>query len=668
MPTERRLAAIMFTDIVGYTALMAESEERGLRARERHRELVRPLVAKYHGESIEARGDESLSTFPTALDAVNCALAIGDQLQSDAALKLHIGIHLGDVVVQDGEVSGDGVNIAARICALSRGDAPYISDEVQHTVQNQANLSFESLGEHEFKNVPRPVPIYRVTGAAQPPRRIALLQRLGIRHPRRWLAAAAVLLALVGFGVWSRYRPVELAPIRSIAVLPLENLSGDPEQEYFADGMTDALIGELAKLGSLLVISRTSVMRYKQSDKSLPEIARELGVEGIIEGTVVREEDQVRITAQLIDARNDQHLWSQSYDRELSELLALQRDVALAVARQLRLELAAAEFAALTEARRSVDPRAYDALLQAVEILFQGLTPTSARRALEHLERAIQIDPSYAEAHAGMAGFYVGLGELSQARQAAQKALELDDSLAIAHTFMGFVQSGQEWDFDGARRSHERAMQLSPSDGAVLNGYAWHLMYVGRIEEALAVSERMVRVGPYQLTDRANHLRRLFLARQYERFFVELERMRELDPGFQDTFIGWTYFEMGRLEEAHRASIAFGEFCGTPCDWWREAFERGWAQGGFEGSIREYIGAAMDRMGHPAASPALIAAHYAMIGETNEAFLWLERAYSERDSWTWPLLHLKVNPLFDPLRSDPRFDDLLRRIGFPESD
>ncbi len=200
MATERRLAAIMFTDIVGYTALMAESEEKGLRARARHRQLVRPLVEQYHGESIEARGDESLSTFPTALDAVNCALAIEAAAGDDAELKLHVGIHLGDVVVQDGEVSGDGVNIASRICALSEGGGICVSDEVQHSIQNQENVESRSLGEHELKNVPRPVGVFSITGLAAPPRSIAKVQPARSTGTGRGAVAGAVALVLVALG------------------------------------------------------------------------------------------------------------------------------------------------------------------------------------------------------------------------------------------------------------------------------------------------------------------------------------------------------------------------------------------------------------------------------------------------------------------------------------
>ncbi len=253
MPTERRLAAIMFTDIVGYTALMAESEEKALRARERHRALVRPLVQRYRGDAIEARGDESLSVFPSVLDAVNCGLAMQAEIEREPELALHIGIHLGDIVLRRGEVSGDGVNIASRICALSDGAALYVSGEVHQAVRNQPNFETTSVGEHQLKNVGRPVHVFRVHGEA------------GAPSPEPTSTAAPAR-----------------GPIQSLAVLPLENLSGDPSQEYFADGMTEALIGDLAQIGSLRVISRTSIMQYKGARRPLPEIARELNVEGII--------------------------------------------------------------------------------------------------------------------------------------------------------------------------------------------------------------------------------------------------------------------------------------------------------------------------------------------------------------------------------------------------
>jgi adenylate cyclase len=253
--TERRLAAIMFTDIVGYTALMAESEEKGLRVRARHREVVRPLVEQHHGESIEARGDESLSLFPSALDAVRCALAIEARLEGDPELSLHLGIHLGDVVLQAGEVSGDGVNIASRICALSEAGGLCVSGEVYQAVRNQPGIESVSLGEHELKNVGRPVAVYRMAGKVEPPRVAEDLALPGMDE-----------LTVPGFGG---------AP--AIAVLPFDNLSGDPDQEYFADGIAEDLITRLSEWRGFPVIARNSSFVYKGQAVDVKRVSRELG-------------------------------------------------------------------------------------------------------------------------------------------------------------------------------------------------------------------------------------------------------------------------------------------------------------------------------------------------------------------------------------------------------
>jgi TolB-like protein len=484
---------------------------------------------------------------------------------------------------------------------------------------------------------------------------------------------ALVALAGVGVAGWLLLGgEISRSPetIRSIAVLPLENLSGDPEQEYFADGMTEALIGDLAKLGSLSVISRTSVMRYKQTEKSLPEIARELDVDGIIEGSVMRAGDRVRITAQLIDARSDRHLWNERYDRKLSNVLALQSDVARAVAEQIRLALTPEEQAALS-AFRTVDPRAYDAYLRGLQLRgLANLVMAWGPSAIEQFERAVELDPGFAEgwavlAHAraflGTTGLDLRLrGEFLKAREAAQRALEIDDRLGLAHAMLGYVRLHYDWDFRGARPLYERGVELSPSDPAVLSVYTWYLLMVERPDEALGFSERLERVAPFDLFFRGERLKHFTSTRQYERAFEELERVRELDPDFVDLEVGALYLMQGQFEEAQRAYIAFHEQCGAPCDWSREALERGWAQSDMEGGARAWLEEATQRKWY---SPWMIAINFAGIGETEEAFAWLERGYRERD----PLMTLlKANPGFDPLRSDPRYHDLVRRIGFPE--
>jgi TolB-like protein/class 3 adenylate cyclase/tetratricopeptide (TPR) repeat protein len=670
---ERRLAAIMFTDIVGYTALMARDEEAARSARDRHEEVVRPLVGRYHGEWIERTGDETLSSFRSALDAVNCALAIQAALQGDPELRVRIGIHQGDVTFDAGGVSGDGVNVAARVRPLAEAGGICISDEVHHSLQGQPDLELESLGERELKHIGRPVEVFAVKGRAAPPRAPAAVVAARRRSaPLSTVLALAALIAVALGGWWWKRGAAQLAPIRSIAVLPLENLSGDPEQEYFADGMTEALIGDLAKLGSLSVISRTSVMRYKRSDKSLPEIARELEVDGVLEGTVMRVGDRVRITAQLIDARNDRHLWADRYDREISDVLALQSDVARAVAEQVRLELTPEESEVLV-VRRSIDPRAYDAYLRGLQLrgpptLVGGWGP----RAITHFERAVELDPGFAEGYAALAEVRAFLGvaawnllyrtEFPKAREAAQRALDLDDRLGQAHAILGNIRAWYDWDFAGARRAYERALKLSPGDAGTLNSYAGYLMWAeGRPEEAVAISERIVRIAPFDLFYRADRVRYFFVAHQYLRALDEVERVRELAPDFADPVIANIYFMLGRIEEEYRERIRVYKQCGASCEWELAARERGWAKGGWRGALRAWLGAAEQREGH---TPVGIALVYTKIGETEEAFAWLERAYRARDPH---LIILKAHPLLDPLRSDPRFDDLVRRIGFPES-
>jgi hypothetical protein len=412
--------------------------------------------------------------------------------------------------------------------------------------------------------------------------------------------------------------------------------------------MTEAVISEFALLGALSVISRTSVMQYKDARKPLPEIAQELGVQGVVEGSVFRAGDRVRITLQLIDARNDLHLWAQTYERDLRDVLALQSDVARAVAEQIHLKLTRDEERALT-ASRTVDPKAYDAYLRGLQLWGPTrLVGVWGPPAIKQLERAVERDPHFAEGWAELARAQVRLGiggrnlryrpQLAKAQKAAQQALEIDDRLGAAHAMLAEARFWYDWDFPGARRAYERALQLSPSDPGVLNSYAWFLLLVSaETEQVLDLSERLLRVAPLDLFWRSERVGHFYTIRQYERALEEVERVRLVDPDFVNWWEVWSYAGLQR---------------GT--------LERGWEEGGWKGSQRAWIEMSTEIEG---SSPFLIAAVSTWIGETEEAFAWLERGYRERD----PLMVLtKAEPVFDPLRSDPRFDDLLRRIGFPE--
>jgi TolB-like protein/thiol-disulfide isomerase/thioredoxin/Tfp pilus assembly protein PilF len=502
----------------------------------------------------------------------------------------------------------------------------------------------------------------------------------GRLHPvltwRSAVLGSVVVLALAGVAAagWlllggESARPPH--PIRSIAVLPLENLSNEPEEQYFALGITEALIGEVAKLGSLIVISPSSVMHYAAERKPLVEIASELDVDGIVEGSVLLVGDRVRIAVDLFDRRSGRYLWGERYDRELSEVVILQQEVTRAVAEQIRLELTPEERAALT-AFRTVDPDAYDAYLRGRLLQrYSAFGQAFASQAIEQFERALELDPGFAEAWAALAAVRVELGatgfdprhrgEFAKAREAAQRALELDERLGEAHEVLGNVRLWHDWDFPGARQAFERALQLGSSRPGVLEAYAWLLLLAGgETERALDLSERLVRVAPFPLYYRGRRVKHLVFARQYQRALEEAEKVRELHPEFLSLDVFWAYRGLGRLEDAHRTLMTQYERCGVSCDRFREARERGWAEDGWEGSFRAWLEVATDTEGY---SPWLIALGCAEIEEVDEAFAWLERGYRDRDP---PMINLKAHPGVDALRSDPRFQDLLGRIGFPE--
>jgi TolB-like protein/class 3 adenylate cyclase/tetratricopeptide (TPR) repeat protein len=671
---DRRLAAILSADVVGYSRLMAEDEDATVRTLAAYRDEIALLVGQHRGRVVDATGDNLLAEFSTATNAVACAVEIqgilgvrNARLAQDRRMEFRIGIDLGEARVEAERLYGSGVNIAARLQSLAEPGGICVSGAVQDQVGSKLALSYMDLGEQSLKNIPEPVRAYRVRVDE------AVALPTSGRH-RAWgiaVAPGAVMAAAIFIG-WRLLATPEApvastAPIRALAVLPLENLSGDPGQEYFADGMTEALIGDLGKIRALRVISRTSVMQYKGARKPLPEIAVELGVDALLEGTVMRVGDRVRITAQLIDGRTDHHLWSERYDRDLRGVLVLQSDIARAVAKQVRLELTPEQRAA---ASRSVDPRAHDAYLRGLEARRPGRSALQwAPPAIAEFERAVELDPDFAEGWAGLANARQWLawvdprqrGEFLKAREAADRAIDLDDSIGEGHAALGWVLLGQEWDFEGARRALERAMEVAPSDPFAVHAYAFYLLLVERTEEALSMMERLQRVAPLDRFYRGFRVRNFYYARRYERALDEAQRIRERDPDFRDENVWLSYFALGRLEEAHQGQLDQYEHCGQPCAWQREAVERGWSEGGWTASIRNLADALRNRED---VSPVNVAGAFSIIRDTDEAFAWLERGYRERDPG---MTVLRAHPAFDPLRSDHRFQDLLHRIGFPES-
>jgi TolB-like protein/DNA-binding winged helix-turn-helix (wHTH) protein/Flp pilus assembly protein TadD len=478
-----------------------------------------------------------------------------------------------------------------------------------------------------------------------------------------------VLLMTISLATWKIDSWKHPSPvIRSLAVLPLESLSNDASQDYFADGMTDELISDLGQISALRVISRTSVMAYKRARKPLPQIARELDVDAVVEGTVLRSGDQVRITAQLIEAATDKHLWSQSYEGQLRDTLALQNQVAQAIADQIRINLNSQERAALKSVR-IVNPQAYESYLKG-RYFWNKRTADGLKVALAYFNQAIDEDPKYAQAYSGLADTYALLGDwqyavmtskeaLPKAKAAATKALELDSTLGEAHNSLAFCLDGFDWDFPSAGKEFQRALELNPGYATAHHWYAWHLSLLGRYDEAIAEMRKAENLDPLSLIINTDLAELLLLAHSYDESISQSLKTIEMDPNFAlaHNQLGQAYLQKQMQDEAiTELQKAVQLSAGSPTCLANLA--RAYAASGKKSEAAKLLTDLKKRSSPGYSHASEIAVVYAALGDKNQAITWLETGYEERFN---PGVLLR--PGFDPLRSDPRFQELVRRIG-----
>jgi TolB-like protein len=456
--------------------------------------------------------------------------------------------------------------------------------------------------------------------------------------------------------------------IEALAVLPLENLSRDPDQEFFAEGLTEALITMLAKIGELRVISRTSVMLYQGVRKPLSEIARELGVDAIVEGTVLRVGDRVRITAQLIETPIETHLWAECYERDMRDILALQAEVAQAIAREIRLKLTPVDEARITKSH-AVNPEAYEAYLKGR--YYWNRRPAGLEQTIKHFQDAIEKDPAYPLAYSGLADCFSALHSFGivpasegciKAKQLALKALEIDNGLAEAHTSLALA-SIYHYDFSTAEKEFERAIELNPRYQPAHHFYGWYLCIMDRYEESYAELQRAIRLDPLQSLPNALLGDTYFYARRYDQAIEQCQKTLAFDPksGMAQLFLGWAYSR----KSLHEAAIAELK---KACDLWPGSTPLGPLGEAYVAAGRrdeaQKILEQLDQLSKQRyVTPYVVGRIYAMLGQNDEAFRWLEVAYERRAEW---MVLLKVDPALDNLRPDPRFQDLMRRMNFPE--
>ena len=690
---QRKLAAIMFTDMVGYSALSQSNDKLALELLEEHRAVLREIFPRFNGTEVKTIGDAFLVEFNSALEAAECAIAIQRALAkrnadapADRQIQIRVGIHIGDVVHRGGDVYGDGVNIASRIEPLAGAGGICVSMDVERQIRNALDARFEKLAPTELKNISVPMDLYRIVlpweTKASPWRSETRISKSETRESivrrsvvKLGLLGALVLLA-VAIGWWWTIQSRKnlppaanssTAPIASLAVLPFKNYSGDPNQEYFADGITDLLTTELSGIGAITVKSHQSALKFKGSTKTMPEIGQELHADGIVEGSVIRDGNDITVNVQLIDARTDRHLWAKKFERDLTNIFKMRNEVVENVAREIRVTISPGQSSRLASAR-AVDPAALQEYLLGRQA-WNRQDEKGVNDALAHFTKAKEIDPNFALAWAGLADVYwlaeddtmpASEGAL-KAKAAAQRARELDDALAEAHTALATI-AANEYQWSDSEREFQRAIELKPSYAVAHWQYGWMLVWVGRVDEGHKEMERAAELDPLSPVMTMDLAVPYGLQKQYERAIAQSRKAMNLDPSFFLPHFGlaWVYILQNNypaaIEECRTAQamdtnpiiIAYLGF----------AYGKNGQQDKAMQTLNDLNQLAQKRF----VTPFCQAMVYLGMGDNGKAIDWLEKAYAERSIWIgW----LKVQPMLDPLRSDPRFQALYNKLNFP---
>lgn len=646
MSQYRQLAAIMFTDIVGYTAMMGDDEQKAFDLLHQNRQLQQPLIEQFNGTLIKELGDGMLASFNTVTDAIHSALTIQQASKKLLDLKLRIGIHLGEVLFENKDIFGDGVNIASRIQALAPVGGIWVSEAVHNNIANKKNIKSHFVKEETLKNVKDPIRIYE----------------LEVDH----------LISQTPNVVIKALQSTRKVFDKSIAVLPFVNMSNDPSQEYFSDGIAEEIINSLVHLKDLKVAGRTSSFQFKGMKADLREIGEKLGVNNILEGSIRKQGNKLRVTAQLISIENGFHLWSERYDREMNDIFAIQDEIALAITEKLRI--------ALFDKDRDRITKSYTQYPEAYEVYLKGMFFINRRGAsiiagMQHLQKAMEVDPNYALPYVGysdanllMAAYGLAPPKivLPKAKEAAERALELDPLLYQPYCSLGFYYTCFEWNwveakknflksielnpqyadayfrygwnylswvegkFDEAQQYGEKAIKLEPLSSICYGVYSLILHTAGKFKEALAVCQNGIEIDANSFICRVNEGSIYTALKQYDEAINSCKLAMAISNRHHFAVNGliWNYCLTGKLEEARMLM--------------NELKER---------SLKEYIGNTFTG----------ISAAY--LNDLDVAFDYFEKAFHEREPVILTLKYESWIP--DTLKNDPRFQKLLDRIGFP---
>lgn len=671
----------MFADMTGYTAMMQEDEAKATLLRHRQRQTLDSLIPAHHGTILQYFGDGTLSIFDSSADAVRCGIAIQNELQREPRVKLRIGIHSGDVVYDSEGIYGDCVNIASRIESLSVPGAVLFSAKVYDEIKNQRDIQAKPIGKFHLKNVKQPVEVYAganeglviplpgdIRGKTVDPSSLSsFFRKRSVRLIT--LLAASIMITLIVALMF--FLPGKNSNINSIAVLPLENLSGDSSQEYFVSGMHETLISELSKISALKVISRTSTIQYKSKKVPLRQIARELGVTALVEGSVIKEGDMVRINVQLINGQTDENIWSQKFDRELKNILALYSEVAKKIAGEIRIKLTPQDKERLVSAPL-VNTEAYKHYLIGRHYWNQR-TIQSYQQAIESYKKALDLDSSYALAYAALADCYILLGEQGGipqieagllAKEFINTALRLNANLAEAHASNGTWKLGFEWNWTEAETEFKKAIALNPGLAITYQWYGRMLGFIGRFDEALIKLAKAKELDPLSPVIVAYTSQVYIYSKQYKKSEEVLQQALKLHPNHTLLLhnIGELYIAQGRYGEAIAPLKKSAEESASAH--YKAMLGLAYARANQRQEAINILNELLNSQDPRTISGFNIACIYLALGNREEALKQLEYGYEQRDVW---IKELKAWPWFDALENESRYKELMRKLNFPHA-
>jgi len=637
----RQLAAILFADMTGYTALMHENEQLARVKRRRLKEVLEAYVAQFNGRVLQYYGDGSLSMFNSAIDSVSAAIAMQQQLQEEPKVQVRMGIHTGDVIIEDEAIYGDGVNMASRIESLAVAGGIFVSEKVYDEIRNQENIHTREMGYFELKNIKHPVRIFAIANN-------------GIVVPGR-----------------DEVRGKTQATQNRLAVLPFVNMSSDPDNEYFSDGITEELLNALAKVDNLKVTSRTSAFAFKGKNEDIRDIAIQLNVDKVLEGSVRKSGNRVRIAAQLINAADGYHLWSEVYDRNLTDIFEVQDEISGIIANKLRENLSVGPKASSLVKAPVNNITAYTFYLKGLNHL-NKLTPQDGRIAIDFFEKAIALEPAYAQAYAMAAGAYSRLGSTGQmlpveafeiAHRYADKALELDSSIAESHIAKGGAYLLYEWKWKEAYEALQRAITLNPAAVEAYQLLGLYYVAVGQQKMAVQVLEEAEQIDPLSPVITLSLGNIYAFADRFDEAINQADKMLEIDPKMRSALElkAWSIGMKGDWQEALLLFEEVHRLTNHPLKGIM-GLSHAYGKLGYREKAMDCI-AKMERRQreepHSVIDIDLVVA-WLGIGDLDKTFYYLNQCIDKK---VGPISYFLEYPALREIKEDPRYQELKKRVG-----